>query len=418
LAVLWIVVSWVSFALFVLPYFGVDVSERKVLGILGLGAVVSVGILVGIYASYMQLLPDNLWFLIGAQGRPVITQGSVWLILVAVLVFYIAYLFYKASGVAAEPLRPFARILSIALAGTAFGAFIGALPVTQPWDHFTVDEYFRWITIHSFVEGFWPPIIITILVSLLIITGILPVRLGLAIVGVDAVLEIATGMIGTAHHYYWGGQPTFWLYVGALFSTLEVIPIGFLIAYALVIWRKGEITNELQKTLLTFILIAAFGGAVGVVAFGAGMINMPVINYYIHGSQGTMIHAHLAMPLAYGISTILMWVVAFYLSGAFGTEWLRRLRVAGIIFAVGFYLQVTLSLGLIMPKQFSVVVDKGYWSMKSLFTPEWSAGFWAREDIISHVWSRMLGDLVSAAAIAIFIIALLTGFLKVLRSNP
>lgn len=417
LAVLWIVVSWISFALFVLPYFGIGISEKRVLGILGLGAIVSLGTLFGIYASYMQLIPGKLWFLVGAQGRPVITQGSVWLTIIALTVFYLAYLFYKASKLATEILRPFAKILSISLAGTAAGAFIGALPLIQPWEHFTVDEYLRWITIHSFVEGFWPPIVITILVSLLIIAGLLPVRLGLSIVGVDAILEIATGMIGTAHHYYWGGQPTFWLYVGALFSTLEVIPIGFLIAYSLVIWRRSKLENELQKTLLTFILIAAFGGAVGVVAFGAGMINMPIINYYIHGSQGTMVHAHLAMPLAYGIPTVLMWVVAFYLSGGLSERWLRIFRFAGIIFAVGFYLQVILSLGLIMPKQFSVVLDEGYWYMKSLFTTDWEPGFWMRNDIIIHVWSRIFGDLVSAVAIALFITALLTGYLKIMRGR-
>jgi len=26
--------------------------------------------------------------------------------------------------------------------------------VVTPWWHFTIDEYFRWIIIHAFVEGF------------------------------------------------------------------------------------------------------------------------------------------------------------------------------------------------------------------------------------------------------------------------
>jgi nitric oxide reductase subunit B len=107
------------------------------------------------------------------------------------------------------------------------------------------------------------------------------------------------------------------MYVGAVMSTLEVIPLGFLIAYTVVLWRRGEYKTELQKTLLTFVMVAAFGGAIGVVAFGAGLINMPVVNYYLHGSQGTMVHAHLAMPMAYGVPTMLMWVVAFLLAGAF-----------------------------------------------------------------------------------------------------
>ena len=96
------------------------------------------------------------------------------------------------------------------------------------------------------------------------------------------------------------------MYIGAVMSTLEVIPLGILIAYTVVLWRRGEYETELQKTLLTFVMVAAFSGATGVVAFGAGLINMPVVNYYLHGSQGTMVHAHLAMPMAYGVPTMLM----------------------------------------------------------------------------------------------------------------
>jgi nitric oxide reductase subunit B len=86
---------------------------------------------------------------------------------------------WRASKTSPEPIQPLVKILAIALGGTAFGAYMGALPVVTPWWHFTIDEYFRWIIIHAFVEGFWPAI---------------------------ATLEIATGMIATAHHYYWGGQ--------------------------------------------------------------------------------------------------------------------------------------------------------------------------------------------------------------------
>jgi hypothetical protein len=43
-------------------------------------------------------------------------------------------------------------------------------------------------------------------------------------------------------------------------------------------WRRDEYKTELQKTLLTFVMVAAFGGAIGMVAFGAGLINMPVVN--------------------------------------------------------------------------------------------------------------------------------------------
>jgi len=403
LAILWIVVTWVSFSLFALPYLGVSLSPSRVILILGAGALVAILTLLGIWASYLGLIPDPLWFIVGSQGRPVISQGTLYLVLIAVVAWYLAYLFYKASRVGPELTRPFSRILSIALAGTGVGAFIGALPIVRPWDQFVVDEYFRWITIHAFVEGFWPPIVITILILLLVITGVIPPVLGLTVAGVDAVLEIATGMIGTAHHYYWGGQPTFWLYVGAVFSTLEAIPLGFVIAYSILLWLRGRLVNELQKTIVTFILVAALGGAMGVIAFGAGMINMPVINYYLHGSQGTMVHAHLSMPMAYGTPTILMWVVAFYLAGALDDSWLRRLRYAIVVYALGFYLQVLLSLGPLMLKQFDLVTTSGYWALKGLETPWGDPAIWSLPDVERLVWLRLPGDIVAGAAIAVFL---------------
>jgi nitric oxide reductase subunit B len=140
LAVLWIAVSWVSFALFVLPCLGVQLSKAWVLAILGAGAVTALGILLGLWASYLRLLPDPLWFIIGSQGRPVISQGTLWLLLIAALLPYLSLTVWKASKTSPEPIQPLVKILATALTGTAFGAFIGALLVVTPWWHFTIDE--------------------------------------------------------------------------------------------------------------------------------------------------------------------------------------------------------------------------------------------------------------------------------------
>ncbi len=418
LAILWIAVSWVSFALFVLPYFGLNLTRNQALAILGAGGTVAILVLLGIWGGYLGKIPEPLWFIVGSQGRPVVSAGTLWLILIAGLLAYLALATYGVAKRNQYPFNTLLKILAIGLGGTALGAFIGALPIVKPWSHFTVDEYFRWITIHAFVEGFWPAIVVPILIILLVVTGLVPPRLGVAVAGLDASLEIATGMIGTAHHYYWGGEPTFWMYLGAAMSTLEVLPIGFLIAYALVLWRRGEVKTELQKTILTFILVAAFGGAIGVVAFGAGLINMPVVNYYLHGSQGTMVHAHLAMPLAYGVPTMLMWVVAFYLAGGFSDKTLATLRKAVILMAAGFYLQVTLSLGVLMYLQFDKGAELGYWVIKSLVTPDGSlSGFWSDPTVTKIVWARMLGDLAAAAGIAVFLFNMLKAFPKALRGS-
>jgi nitric oxide reductase subunit B len=37
-------------------------------------------------------------------------------------------------------------------------------------------------------------------------------------------LTFATGLIGTAHHYFWIGVPEYWLPLGGFFSALEPLP--------------------------------------------------------------------------------------------------------------------------------------------------------------------------------------------------
>ncbi|MCE4611987.1 MAG: nitric-oxide reductase large subunit [Desulfurococcales archaeon] len=415
LAILWIVVTWISFALFMLPYLGYRLSERQVTVILGLGAIVALALLFGIWIHYLKPLPDPWWYLIGSQGRPFINQGIVYLILIGLLGFMLSYMLRKASTTAPGPVAPLVKIVSIGVAGMSLGAIVAALPIYKPWAHFTMDEYFRWITIHSFVEGFWPAIVIPLLLALMVVRGLVPPKLAVAVAGMDASLEIATGMIGTAHHYYWGGQPTFWLYLGAVASTLEVIPIGFLIAYAVVLWLRGQVKTELDKTIVTFVLVAAFGGAIGVVVFGAGMINMPIINYYLHGSQGTMVHAHLAMPLAYGVPTMLFWVVSFYLAGLIDDGKLRLLRKAVVVLAIGFYLQYLLSLGPLMVKQYTAELDTGYWYIRSLVTPDGAPGFWDEPSVERFIWLRMIGDVVAALGILAFLVVMWSAVPRLLR---
>ena len=205
------------------------------------------------------------------------------------------------------------------------------------------------------------------------------------------------------------------MYVGAVMSTLEVIPLGFMIAYTVVLWRRGEYKTELQKTLLTFVMVAAFSGATGVVAFGAGLINMPVVNYYLHGSQDTMVHAYLAMPMAYGVPTMFMWTVAFLPAGAFGEAHLLRLKIAVVVTAAGFYLQVLMSLMLLMANQFMTTQQLGYWASKAIFAPDGTPAFWARPDIQLYVWLRLTGDVVAGAGLAVFLIYMLRALPRAIR---
>ncbi|MEM0195456.1 MAG: cbb3-type cytochrome c oxidase subunit I [Thermoplasmatales archaeon] len=418
LAVLWIVATWIVFSLFVLPYFGLTLSKRQVWGIIG--GTITVGFLtsLGIIANYLQFIPYtsgffDVWFMFGGQGRDVVTQGTVWLLLLAIIVSYISYLFFKVSKITLPHFKPLTQLLGISLAGTAFGIIMGALPIFHPWANYTLDEYFRWITIHAFVEGFWPAIIVTIIVTLLIIGGLFPVRLGTAIIGLDATADILSGMIGTGHHYYWGGEPTVWLYVGSIVGILEAIAIGFAVVYAILLWirRKTDAKTEFQKTLLIFTLVAGIGGGIGAAGFGGGLLNMPILNYYLHDTQVVMAHAHLAFPLAYGLPSIMLWIVILYLTGAMKEVHLKYMRWGAILYGIGFYLQALLSLLPLGILQYEYELKYGFWYIKSLdpLVPG-LIPFWQLPLTQTLIWIRMIGDVTAMLGFSIIGFAILFTF--------
>ena len=83
-------------------------------------------------------------------------------------------------------------------------------------------EYFRWITINAFVEGFWPPILLILLV----------------VAGLNHLPDVRRRSIQHPR------DPA----------------IGFLITYTVLLWKRGEAKTDLQRALVRFILVAAFGG--------------------------------------------------------------------------------------------------------------------------------------------------------------
>ncbi len=117
-----------------------------------------------------------------------------------------------------------------------------------------------------------------------------------------------------------------------------------------------------------------------------------------------MVHAHLAMPMAYGVPTMLMWVVAFLLAGASTEQRLSHLRIAVVVMAAGFYLQVLLSLMLLMTNQFITTQQPGYWASKAIFAPDSTPACWARPDTQLYVRLRLIGDVVAGADITVFLI--------------
>jgi nitric oxide reductase subunit B len=116
---------------------------------------------------------------------------------------------------------------------------------------------------------------------------------------VEIGLFLFTGVAGTGHHYYWIGAPTYWLWVGGIFSALEPLPVLLMVIDAMrhVKRRKTQVVNPLVWTYVIGCSILHLIGA-GVWGF---LHTLPQINYYTHGSQVTVSHGHLAFFGAYAL---------------------------------------------------------------------------------------------------------------------
>ena len=70
---------------------------------------------------------------------------------------------------------------------------------------------------------------------------------------------------------------------------------------------------------------------------------------------------------------------------------------------------------LLATAQFTTTTQWGYWASKAIFAPDGTPAFWMRPDVQTFVWLRMIGDIVAAAGIAVFLIYIVKGLPKALR---
>jgi nitric oxide reductase subunit B len=194
--------------------------------------------------------------------------------------------------------------VQLALMMGLIGAAVFYIPGQIPFASQTVQSFYRWWTIHLWVEGVWVLIMGAILAFLLVrLTGFdhevvdkwLYLVIGLA---------LFTGLLGIGHHYYWIGAPEFWLLIGGIFSSLEPLSFLAMIAFAWRMTRKNERHHPNKLALFWTIgtAITAFIGA-GVLGFAQ---TLPVVNQYTHGSQVTASHGHLAFFGAYAMLNLAM----------------------------------------------------------------------------------------------------------------
>jgi len=410
LGLFWIATSWLGAGLYIAPAvagfeprwqrFGVNVLFGALL-------VVVAGSMVGQWLSIKQMLPDSLWFWFGHSGYEYIDLGRAWQI--ALLIGLLLWLGLMTRGILPAlkkggEQRPILTLLLIAT--VAIAGFYGAALGYGRHTNLAVAEYWRWWVVHLWVEGFFEVFATVVIAFLFAKLGLVNLRRAGEATILAGTIFLSGGIIGTLHHLYFSGTPTFVLALGSVFSALEVVPLLFVGFEA---WENLQLSRsapwvQQYKWPIYFFVAVAFWNMVGAGLFGF-MINPPVALYYMQGLNTTPVHGHAALFGVYGM--LGMGLTLFCLRAMQPDRvWKDGLvRFAFWSINVGLFLMVTVSLLPVGLMQTWASVEHGYWYARSA---EFLSG-----DVITRLrWMRVLGDTVFASgtvALVLFILGLTRG---------
>jgi nitric oxide reductase subunit B len=398
LAVFWIATAYIAGGLFLAPSVGGTEPRGQAGGVNvlfgALGAVV-IGSLLGEWLGINQLF-GRLWFWFGHQGWEYLDLGRAWQILLALgLAMWVVLLYRALASARNDPGRR--EMASLFLyAAIAIPLFYLPAMFFGRSAHFSVVDTWRFWIIHLWVEGFFE-LFVTVMVAVIFLSlGVISQQTAARVVYLDAILYLGSGIIGTGHHWYWTGQSTIPIALGATFSAMEVVPLTLLTLDAWDFLKLTEAHCEVcgkavsipHRWTFYFLIAVGFWNFVGAGVFGF-LINLPIVSYFEVGTVLTPNHGHAAMMGVFGMLAIALAVFAIRQVLSEG-EWQRveryiRFSFWGLNVGLGLMVVTNLFPGGVL--QLWDVLQNGYWHARG---PE----FLNTRIVRLIEWLRLPGDLV------------------------
>ncbi|MBI5445112.1 MAG: cbb3-type cytochrome c oxidase subunit I [Deltaproteobacteria bacterium] len=398
LAIFWIATAYLGGALFLAPMIGGGDPPRQALGVnvlfWALVAVVA-GSLLGEFLGIRQLL-GRTWFWLGHQGWEYLDLGRLWqFLLTAGLLFWLFLLLRAVSPARRDPER---RELSWLFVGGAAAIPVFYVPafLFDSVSNYAVVDMWRFWIIHLWVEGFFE-IFVTVMVALLFFQmGLVSRATATRVIYLDAILFLAGGIVGTAHHWYWTGQSSMAMAFAAMYSALEVVPLTLLTLDAGDFLKIsgtrcescGKAAANPYRWTFYFLMATGFWNFVGAGIFGF-LINLPIVSFFEVGTMLTPNHGHSALMGAFGMLAVALVVLGLrHVSSE--AEWRRPERYVKVAFlglngGLGLMVLTSLFPGGVL--QLKDVLENGYWHARA--TSYLDQGF-----VRLVEWMRMPADLV------------------------
>ncbi|HEX6889085.1 MAG TPA: cbb3-type cytochrome c oxidase subunit I, partial [Chryseolinea sp.] len=331
------------------------------------------------------------------QGWEYVEPGKIWQGLLFVIFVMWALILYKALRPAISLKQPWE--LPNWLVYTTFSILILLISgfIATPKTNFVIADFWRWCVIHMWAEAFFE-VFTTVLVGyFMILMGLVSRESAIRVIYLATLLFLGSGLLGISHNFYWNAKPVATMALGSVFSTLQVIP---LILLTLEAWRfqklpglalENSSNGNSDSAAKQFGMTDVFLFLIGVNFwnfFGAGVmgfiINLPLANYYEHGTYLTVNHGHAALMGVYGNLSIAGVLFCSKLLTK-NTAWNPRLtKLSFWSINLGLMLMVLLDLFPAGILQFEAVVEHGLWYARS-------SEFIEQPSFQTLTWLRIVG---------------------------
>ena len=376
IALYWISTCWIASSIFILPI----LSKQEIKGQLFLINtlfwmlfILVGGSLLGIFLGPKGLL-GSWWNFLGHQGWEYVDFGKLYqYLLMAIFLVWIVVVYrgVKPAFVKGKPWNVpnwiFYSVVGIPL------LFISGF-VARPETNFVIADFWRWMVVHMWVEAFFEVFITVIVSYLMTLMGLVSRQAAIRVVYFATILFLGTGLLGISHNFYWNAKPVATMALGSVFSTLQFVPLILLTVEA---WRfknmpKMAINGLEKKDLGNFGFPEVFLFLVAVNFwnfFGAGVmgiiINLPIMNYYEHGTYLTVNHGHAALMGVYGNISLAALLFATRLLLKTNRWQVKLIKFSFWSINLGLLLMVVLDLFPAGAIQFKSVVENGLWYARS-----------------------------------------------------
>lgn len=397
LSLLWISACWIGASFFMMSLVSPAQPKGQVTlinTIFWITVLLVAGSFAGLLLGPKGLLGKN-WYWLGNQGWEYVELGKLWQVMLAVVFVIWAISIYRGIKPVMKLKQPWALPNWLVYSTFSIILLLVSGFIATPKTNFVIADFWRWMVVHMWAEAFFEVFTTVLIGYFMVVMGLVSRQAVIRVIYLATLLFLGSGLLGISHNFYWNAKPVGTMALGSIFSTLQVIPLVLLTLEA---WRFSKLPRVLEKAnnvngdaskqfgfseVFLFLVAVNFWNF-----FGAGVlgfiINLPIANYYEHGTYLTVNHGHAALMGVYG--NLALAAILFCCQLLFKAErWKPRLlKRAFWSINIGLLLMVFLDLFPAGIWQFNTVTERGLWYARSHEFIE-STGFQ------TLTWLRIIG---------------------------